>query len=163
MHGIFPIVNTDNHVITTLEGHSIEFGEDDKLSFTNHVEPCQETQVAYWVLLTAQGFICLCQQRGLILCTFLSVLDYGDNIYVQASSSTLKALDCLSCILRFVTNQRCLTHRCKLYNAGWTSQATRRLKHGYILIYNAILVKLPFYLSSLLAWNENTYMYKLRS
>lgn len=90
-------------------------------------------------------------KRRLVAATFLSVLDYGDVIYMNASITSLKLLDTVyHGALRFITNFRALTHQCSLYDrVGWSALSTRRLNHWYIFIYKAILGLLPPYHQSI--------------
>ena len=82
---------------------------------------------------------------------------------MQASATTLRALDSVyHAALRFIANQKRLTHHCDLYSAvGWSSLTLRRLKHWYTLISKAMLGKMPFYLCSFLIRSVNKY--QLRS
>ena len=93
------------------------------------------------------------------MCTFLSVLDYGDVVYMQASYTALKALDFIyHAPLSFFTRQNHLTHHCRLYNTlVWPLQLTER----NIVIYKTTFGKLPSYLGSLL--NRYVSKYKLQS
>lgn len=52
---------------------------------------------------------------------FLSVMDYGDVIYRQASAAALKPLDAVyHSALRFITGESYMTHHCILYDkVGW--------------------------------------------
>ena len=72
--------------------------------------------------------------------TILSVLDYGDIVYMYAAPSTLKLLDSVyhsanSCkAIRFVTGDAFRTHHCNLYkNVGWSPLADRREKHCIVV------------------------------
>lgn len=96
--------------------------------------------------------------------TFLPILDYGDVLYMYASSKALHALDTVyHGALRFVTSLKTLTHHCVLYERlGWTSLSLRRLKHWRIFIYKAMLGLLPRYLSDYLV-SRSTSAYNLRS
>ncbi len=91
--------------------------------------------------------------------TFLSVLDYGDIIYMHASPSVLKPLDTIyHSAIRFITGDGFMTHHCHLYqNVGWTSLALRREQHCILFIYKALLKKLPLYLSNLLSFKSLNY------
>jgi len=76
----------------------------------------------------------------------MSVLDYGDVIYMHASIQCLKLLDTVyHGALRFITNFRALTYHCMI---GLVGLSTRRLNNWHILIYKAILGLLPPYLQS---------------
>ena len=86
------------------------------------------------------------------LCKLLmSVIDYGDIIYMHATASTLKSLDATyHYALRFIMGASYRTHHCVLYqNVGWTSESVRREQHALVFVYKALLNKPPSYLSSL--------------
>ena len=103
-------------------------------------------------------------KKRLVSATFLSVLDYGDVVYMNASSQCLHSLDTVyHGALRFITNLKTLTHHCNLYTrVGWSSLTTCRLKHWHILIYKAILGALPPYLRMYIN-RTCTGSYRLRS
>jgi hypothetical protein len=75
---------------------------DEKQSFATHLENLVKK------IRLRIGFITgiRLSQKELLRCTFLSVLDYRDVIYMQTSSTTMKALDS---VVRFITNQKLLT------------------------------------------------------
>lgn len=81
-------------------------------------------------------------RRQIIQATFMSVLDYGDIIYMHASTATLKPLDAIyHCAIRFITGDNYKTHHCILYqHVGWTSLAVRLEKHALLFIYKALLL-----------------------
>lgn len=91
--------------------------------------------------------------------SFLSVLDYGDVLYMHATSSLLKKLDsAYHAAIRFVTNAASRTHHCTLYEyLGWSSLYQRRKSHMLIFIIKALLGKLPSYISRLLSYYTSTY------
>lgn len=97
-------------------------------------------------------FFSFSARKRLIQATFLSILDYGDILYMHANLSSLKMLDSVyHAALRFVTDSGFRTHHCSLYESvGWPSLHSRRLEHWYIFLYKAILGDLPSYLCSLL-------------
>ena len=84
--------------------------------------------------------------------TFLSILDYGDILYMHANSSSLKNLDSVyHAALRFITDSAFRTPRIILYErVGWPSLESRRLEHWYSFLCKAILGEMPLYLCSLL-------------
>lgn len=90
--------------------------------------------------------------------TFMSVLDYGDVVYMHASSQSLHALDTVyHGTLRFVTGFEALTYHCTLYErVRWSSLSIRRLRHLHILIYKVILGFLPYLLSYINRSNAGT-------
>ena len=89
---------------------------------------------------------------AIVQSTILSVLDYGDIVYMYAAPSTLKLLDSVyHSAIRFVTGDAFRTHHCNLYkNVGWSPLADRREKHCLLFVYKALVGKLPNYLMSLL-------------
>lgn len=82
----------------------------------------------------------------------MPVFDYGDTLYMHASSSLLRPLDAVfHSALRFVTGDGFSTHHCVLYDrVGWSSLSSRREQHCLLFIYKALIGKLPTYLMSLL-------------
>ncbi len=67
--------------------------------------------------------------------TFLPILDYG---YVVDQLSSLDAL--YHGALRFITDCKCITHHCELYErVAWPSLRIRRKMYWHLLIYKAIL------------------------
>ena len=89
----------------------------------------------------------------------MSVLDYGDVLYMHGSASVVKKLDALyHAALRFVTNENFCTHHCLLYiSVGWDSLTFRRARHWLIFVYQAVLQKLPNYLNSTIQWSNSIY------
>uniref|UniRef100_A0A8C6SI16 Uncharacterized protein n=1 Tax=Neogobius melanostomus TaxID=47308 RepID=A0A8C6SI16_9GOBI len=79
-----------------------------------------------------------------IAATFLTILDYGDLIYMTAPTQVLKLLDSVyHASLRFITNCKPRTHHCELYTGvGWPALETHRLTQ-FMLIYKGILRLLP--------------------
>ena len=148
--------------IYTLKGEQIErvtsykylgFWLDDKLSFKVHVEQLTKRlrgQIGF--LYRNRSCFSLSNRKTIVQSVILSVLDYGDLIYMHASRSTLKPLDAVyHSALRFITGDSYLTHHCTLYeNVGWPSLVDRREQHCFLFIYKALCGKLPLYLSSLL-------------
>lgn len=65
----------------------------------------------------------------------MSVLDYGDVVYMHASSQCLHALDTVyHGALRFITNLKTLIHHCVLYaRVGWSALTIRRQKHWHVV------------------------------
>lgn len=95
----------------------------------------------------------------MVIATFLPVIDYADILYMNASATTLQAIDKVyHGALRFITNSKSLTHHCHLYErAGLTSLSLRRWFHWHIFIYKAIIGQFPSYLSSLFNWKSSSY------
>uniref|UniRef100_A0A8C7F2I1 K Homology domain-containing protein n=1 Tax=Oncorhynchus kisutch TaxID=8019 RepID=A0A8C7F2I1_ONCKI len=92
----------------------------------------------------------LMARKKLVQATFLSVIDYGDLLYMHATTSFLQRLDSVyHASLRFITNAKTLTHHCTLYQmVGWTSLYMRRKIHLYVFIYKALLGKFPLQIKS---------------
>ena len=89
-------------------------------------------------------------RRRLVEATFLPVLEYGDLLYINASAHCLHMLDIVyHGATRFITNSRALSHHCTLYSkVNCPSLFLRRLSHGYVFIYKAILGKLPCFVTA---------------
>lgn len=96
-------------------------------------------------------------RKRLVQSTFLSVLDYGDILYMHATETVLRKLDPVyHASLRFITNANPLTHHCALYQlVGWSSLYLRRKFHFLLFVYKALIGKLPPYLGGLLSFREN--------
>ncbi len=90
---------------------------------------------------------------------FLSVLNYRDIIYRNASVTTLKPLDTVfHSALRFITGDSYSTHHCILYNkVGWPSLSLRRDDQFFFIICKALIGRLPPNLNSLLVCNTGAY------
>ncbi len=81
-------------------------------------------------------------RKRIIQSTFLPILDYGDVIYMHASTYLLKRLDGVyHAALRFITNAcSSRTHHCLLYiYAGWSSlcQRTKSYVQGSRFLYSS--------------------------
>ena len=87
-------------------------------------------------------------RKRLVSGLFLSQLDYGDTIYRFACPTVLTKLDPLyHAALRYISNAPYRTHHCTLYSlTGWSSLSMRRMQHWFLLMYKAILGKLPLYI-----------------
>ena len=98
-------------------------------------------------------------RKRVIEAVFLSVLDYGDVVYRNASASVLRPLDIVyHSALRFVTGANYNTHHCALYDlVAWPSLSQRRDIHWFLFIFKTLSGKHPQYLSQLLSWNNNLY------
>ena len=98
-------------------------------------------------------------RKQVVEAVFMSVLDYGDVIYKNATACSLKALDSVyHSALRFITGDGYSTHHCVLYSkVGWSSLTERRQNHWYLFIYKGIVGKLPGYISDMLVWNSGPY------
>jgi len=94
----------------------------------------------------------------------MPVIDYGDVLYMHASSPCLHSLGTVyHGALRCITNLQALIHHCFLYaRVGLTALPIRRRNHGHVLIYKAILNVLPSYLCTLIH-QKNPGSYHLRS
>ena len=126
---------------------------DDKLSFKIHIdELCKRLKIKLGFLYRNRTCLSPTNRRQIVQATFMSVIDYGDIIYMHATASTLKSLDATyHCALRFITGASSRTHHCVLYhNVGWTSLSVRLEQHALVFVYKVLLNKLPSYLSSLI-------------
>ena len=133
---------------------------DEKLSFKTHIDKLVKKlrQKIGYFYRNRSNYPMSCRRR-VIEAVFMSVLDYGDLIYRQASATTLKPLDAVyHSAIRFITGDPYDTHHCTLYaNVGWPSLAQRRDKHMYLFIYKALLDTLPPYICALLSQTSNSY------
>lgn len=84
------------------------------------------------------------KKETLVAATFLPVWDYGHLVYMHATARALHILDTVyHAALRFITNFKHVTHRCKLYSqTGSFTLAFGR--SGPLFMFQAILVLLPF-------------------
>jgi hypothetical protein len=92
-----------NHVIATLAGHTIERVKvykylgvwvDDMLSFTVHVENLiRKLKLKIGFYYRHKACFSFEARKELVRWTLLAVLDLRDVIYMQASTTTLRALD----------------------------------------------------------------------
>lgn len=96
------------------------------------------------------------RRKQIIKSTFLSALYYGDFIYQSTAATTLQPLDAIyHSALCFVTVDSFDTHQYILYQkVGLTLLKTRRSLHYFIFVYNALLHKLPSYLTFLLKYRQ---------
>src|SRR4029434_5335445 len=79
---------------------------DDRLSFKSHVLDLAKKVKLNWALLIRSCFT-FENQIEIVQSTILSVLDYGDIVYMYAALSTLKLLDSVyHSAIRFVTGDR---------------------------------------------------------
>ena len=133
---------------------------DEKLTFKSHVDKLVSKlrQKIGFFYRNRANFPMISRKR-VIEAVFMSVLDYGDVIYRNASSSTLKSLDAVyHSALRFITGDIYSTHHCILYNkVGWSSLSDRRNQHWLLFIYKTFIGKHPPYISDLLNWSVRTY------
>ncbi len=102
-------------------------------------------------------------RKELVAATFLSVVDYGDILYMHAAKSVLRSLDSVyHSALHFVIKAEYSTHHCSLYSlSGWPPLSIHRQYQWHILIYKAVMGLLPSYLS-VFSFVENN-RYNLRS
>ena len=133
--------------ITTLQGSVIESVSqykylgiiiDDALSLKPHIQQLlKKLKIKLGFYFRNKSCFTFEAKKRLVAATFLSVLDYGDVLYTNASSKCLQSLDTVyHGALRFVTNFKTLTHHCSLYaRVGWFALSTLRLHHWHILIY----------------------------
>ncbi len=122
---------------------------DESLSFTFHIQQlAKRLKLKLGFYFRIKSCLSLESRKRLVAATFMSILDYGDVLYMYASSQSLHALDTVyHGALRFITGFKVLTHHCDLYErVGWPSLSMQRLQHWYIFNYKAILGLLPSYL-----------------
>uniref|UniRef100_A0A673ZIM1 Reverse transcriptase domain-containing protein n=1 Tax=Salmo trutta TaxID=8032 RepID=A0A673ZIM1_SALTR len=124
-------------VITSLDGTQIKQVSaykylgvwlDDRLSFKKHVtELGKKLKFKIGFLYRNRACLSFVNRKQIVQATFMSVLDYGDIIYMHASANTLKPLDAIyHCALRFITGDSYKTHHCILYqHVGWASLSVR--------------------------------------
>ena len=165
----------DSLCIVTLQGEPIEIVNsykylgiwlDTKLSFTVHIEHLvKKLRRKIGFLYRNKSCFSVSTRRSLVQSLILPVFDYGDIVYMHASSTVLKSLDTVyHSALRFITGDRFLTHHCVLYGrVGWPSLAARREEHCLLFIYKALIGKLPLYLSSLLNHVDSNYCTRSQS
>lgn len=166
---------SDNLSICTLQGEKIDsvlsykylgIWLDTKLSYQSHIDHLiKKLRRIIGFLYRNKACFSFHSRKTIVQSLLLSVLDYGDIVYMHASSSTLKLLDAVyHSALRFVTGDGFLTHHCTLYeNVGWTSLSTRRELHCLTFIYKALLGELPSYLSLLISRNSINYQTRSQS
>lgn len=80
-------------------------------------------------------------RRGkLIEATFLSVLDYGDILFMHAPAATPEPSDTVyHSALRFITSDNYKTNNCELYaKVGLPSLSVRYDEHWLLFIYKAL-------------------------
>ena len=145
--------------IFTKQGQSIELVSsykylgihiDDSLTFTEHIESLlKRLKLKLGFFFRNKSCFSFHIRKQLVSATFMSVLDYGDLVYMNASASSLRMLDAVyHGALRFITDSANSTHHCCLYSlVNWPSLHMRRLLHWYLFIYKTILHLVPPYLS----------------
>ena len=160
--------------IITFQGSDIEsvsqfkylgFLIDDSLSFKPHIQQLvKKLKQKLGFYFRNKACFSFEAKKRLVAATFMSVLDYGDVLYMHASAQCLHTLDTVyHGALRFITNFRSRTHHCSLYaRVGWSALSTRRLYHWHVLVYKAILGLLPCYLGRYLS-QKFTGSHNLRS
>ena len=162
-------VDIDSLLISAADGTQIErvpaykylgLWLDQKLTFKPHIDLLAvklRQKIGY--LYRNHSSFPLSARKQIVEATFLSVLDYGDIIYMHASATALKVLDTVyHSAIRFITQANYDTHHCHLYQlVGWTSLALRRKLHWYQFIFKAISGKLPPYLTNLLDRNLSSH------
>lgn len=160
--------------ISTLQGQVIErvsnykylgFLLDEDLTFNSHVSNLvQKLKVKLGFYYRNKACFNLKARKELVTSTFVSVLDYGDILYMHASKSMLRSLDSVyHSALRFITGAKYSTHHCDLYSiSGCHPLSVRRQLHWLTFIYKAVIGLLPSYLLLLFSWSSNK-RYNLRS
>lgn len=131
---------------------------DDKLSFSTHIECLlKKLRPKLGFYFRQRKCFPYKARKRLVESTFLSVLDYGDIIYMHSSQFLLKKLDVLyHSALRFITGTANRTHHCLLYEMlQWSSLSLRRKFHLLIFTLKALMGKLPQYISNLLSYHTS--------
>ncbi len=110
---------------------------DEKLSFKLHVDNLvKKMRVKLSFYYRNKACFNLKVRKELVAATFLSVVDYGDILYMHATKSVLRSLDSVyHSALRFVIKAEYSTHHCSLYSlSGWPPLSIRRQHHWLIFI-----------------------------
>ncbi len=126
---------------------------DEKLAFDVHIDYLvKRLKPRLGFLFWQKKCFSFGARKRIIQSTFLPILDYGDVIYMHASTYLLNRLDGVyDAALRFITNACSRTHHCLLYNyVGWSSLCQRRKSHMLLYIVKTLLGMLPNYITSLL-------------
>ena len=141
--------------VSTLEGNVIEvvcmykyLGVllDDSLTFKPHIDNlANKLKLKLGFFHQSKFGFSFEVKKQLVTATFLSILDYGDLVYMNASAKCLSKIDTVyHASLRFIANCGARTHHCELYSqVGWPSLSTRRRRHWCTFIYKAMLWQLP--------------------
>ena len=89
---------------------------DDKLSFKKHVtELVKKLKFKVGIFYGTKACLTFVNRKEIVQATFMSTIDYGDIIYMHATSSTLKPLDTVfHCVFRLITGDGYRTHHCVL-------------------------------------------------
>ena len=162
-------VDYSNLCIKTVKGAQIErvseykylgIWLDDKVTFKFHIDTLANKlrQKIGFLYRNKSIFPIICRKK-IIEAVFLSVMDYGDTIYGNAAPTTLEPLKtAYHSAIRFITGDAFRTHHCLLYDkVGWLSLENRRKLHLYMLIFKALIGKLPPYINSMLSLKSNPY------
>lgn len=161
--------SSPNINVSTLDGTEIEgvssykylgIWLDDKMSLGVHIESlCKKLRPKLGFFFRMRKCFPYLARRRLVQSTFLSVLDYGDTLYMHSSLFLLKKLDVLyHSALRFITGASARTHHCTLYETvQWSSLSIRRKIHALTFIAKALMGKLPLYIFNLLSFQDSTY------
>ncbi len=132
---------------------------DEKLSFKPHVDNLvKKMRVKLSFYYRNKACFNLKARKELVAATFLSVVDYGDILYMHEAKSVLRSLDSVyHSALRFIKAEYS-THHCSLYSlSGWPPLSIRRQHHWLIFIYKAVIGLLPSYLSVFSFVENNRY------
>ena len=155
--------------ITPLKGSTIEWVSeykylgiwlDEKLTLNLHIDNlvARSRQKIGFLFRNRCNFPIFCRKRIIVAVVF-SALDYGDVVYRHASATSLKALDAVyHSALRFIMEEANNTHHGTLCEeVEWISISARRDLHLFLFIYEALLGKLPAYITSLINWYSSPY------
>jgi len=133
---------------------------DDQLSFKLHIQNLvKRLKLKLGFFFRNKSCFTFSARKRLVNATFLSIIDYGDLLYMNAPTKYLQMLDSVfHGALTFISNCKPLTHHCTLYSTlNLPSLSNRRLTHLYIFIYKGIIGRLPCYISKFLSFTQSTY------
>uniref|UniRef100_A0A8C6V4C6 Reverse transcriptase domain-containing protein n=1 Tax=Neogobius melanostomus TaxID=47308 RepID=A0A8C6V4C6_9GOBI len=151
----------DGTVIERVSSYKyLGFWLDEKLTFKTHVSKlCRSLKSKLSFYYRNKSCIPLNYRKEIVQATFLSVLDYGDTVYMHTSLSVLKPLDAVyHSAIRFITGDKYRTHHCLLYDkVGWSSLTNRREQHCILFIYKGLVGRLPDYLACELNYSSSSY------
>jgi len=97
---------------------------DESLYFSHHTQLAKRLKLKFGFYFRIKSCHLFKSRKRLVAAMFMSVLDYGDVLYMHASSQSLHALDTVYYgSLRFITGMKGLTHYSyfarDVTNTGW--------------------------------------------
>jgi hypothetical protein len=123
--------NSEDLSICTLDGVHIDGAPaykclgiwiDEKLSFKKHTDEfAKKLRIKMGFFYRNRSCLSLNSRKQIIQLSLLSMLEYGDIIYVNTAVTSLDPLDAVyHSALRFITGNNYSTHHCILYQkVGW--------------------------------------------